>query len=65
MPPRGNQIRLSITDVSKTIRALLTPQGLLGPALLLSSGFIGRWHTTPGIQPQGVTLAVDDRHEED
>ena len=31
--------------------------------LPLASCFRGRRSVAPGIQPQGVTLAVDDRHE--
>src|SRR5262245_28590238 len=64
--PRGeNLAQLSINHGSKTTLALLPPQCLYVPTLLLSSCFIGCGRTTPGIQPQGVTLAVDDRQKED
>src|SRR5262245_17864965 len=64
--PRGeNQARPSIKPVAKTTLALLRPQCLLVPASLLSSYFIRRRHIAPGIQPQGVTLAEDDRQQED
>src|SRR5262249_34233232 len=65
MPTGENPARPSINHISKTTLTLLPPQCLLVPASLLSSCFIGGWRTTPGIQPQGVTLAVDDRQKED
>src|SRR5260221_38632 len=64
MPRGGSQARSSINGVATTTLAPLLPPYLLVSASLLTSSFRGRWRAAPGIQPQSITLAVDDRQEE-